>query len=298
MSAGQIAGTAAAVVGVGVAAAVGWKVFEAARAANALNTAARDIRAAGGDQSALDNVIAALRSTGVFSPGREGAVISTETNAETQVQSAGVLVAAERAMLAAGTAAALSPNLTVVRPKDVRSNWLLGEGAWLPSQGKANGWRTAPTVNLRGLDMNSYALVFLPDVYGPSADGATIVAYDQRYGVRRFNAVEMNKNRSYGRLPGATQAGLANAYDIMITSSDVQGGLVALWDSRRARFLTPAEGADVIFTINIGEVQTRNSSTRGLYGLASSYAPNVRAAMASKIIFQPFPPTVRAKAAR
>lgn len=294
MSVGNTIGTAAALVGVGLAGVVGWKVLEAARAANALNNAASDIRAAGGDPSALDNLIASLRSSGVFSPGREGAVISTGTNQETQFQSDAVLLAAERAMLAAGTAMGLSPNLAVVRPKDVRSNWLLGEGAWLPSQGAAAGWRVTPTVNLRGLDMNAYALVFLPEVYGASADGATIVAYDKRYGVTRFKAVEHNQQREYKGLPGATGPGRANAYDIMITSTDVQGGLVALWDPRRSRFLTAAEGADVIFTINVAEVRDTDTTSKGWVSLASSYAPNLRAAMERKVIFQPFPPAVRA----
>lgn len=300
MSAGQIAGTAAAVVGAGVAAAVGWKVFEAARSANALNTAASDIRAAGGDQSALDNLIASLRSSGVLSPGREGAQVSQGTNAETQVQSAGVLVAAERAMLAAGSGTALSPNLAVVRPKDVYSNWRRGQGAWLPSQGKLAGWREGPTTLVRGLDMNAYALVYATDVYQPTSSGNAIVAYPRRYGYQPFNVIEANRLRRYSNVPWASSTGLQNTLDVFLVSSDQEPGTVALWSRAKSKFLTAAEAADVQFAI-AGPVPPRFD---GIWPalvalpneriLPSAFLPEFLGAIERKVRFQPFPPTVRA----
>lgn len=293
MSVGNTIGTAAAVVGVGLAGVVGWKVLEAARAANALNNAARDIRAAGGDQSALDNVISALRSSGVFSPGREGAVISTGTNQETQFQSDAVLLAAERAMLAAGSGARLSPNLSVVRPKDVYANWKLGEGAWLPSQGKTAGWREGPTELVRGLDMNAYALVYLADVYAPSSDGGSIVAYPKRFGYTEAAFQEDNKSRGYQTYL-ATASGLANQYDIFVTSTDQQGGLVALWDRNRGRFLTPAECVDVRFAV-AGDFRRPGDTLNGvtMYYIASAFLPELLRSMYFHTKFQPFPPNVR-----
>jgi len=297
MSAGQVISTAAAVVGVGVAAAVGWKFLEAARTANQLNTAAGDIRAAGGDQTALDNLMAALRSEGVLSRGREGAAVSQGTNAETQTQSAGVLVAAERAMLAAGSAARLSPNLAVVRPKDVYSNWKMGEGAWLPSQGKLAGWRESPTTVVRGLDMNSYALVYATDAYQPTSYGNAIVAYPKVLGAVRYDLIEGNQLRVYKDVPWASAAGLRAAYDVLLVSSDQSGGMVALWDPARGRFLTPAESINVQFAVAGPPPPNFEVSIpglpRGLKGIPTAFIPEFLAALSRKIVFQPFPPAVR-----
>lgn len=301
MSVGNTIGTAAAVVGVGVAGVVGWKIFERARAANALNNAAGDIRAAGGDQSALDNLIVALRSEGVLSPGREGAAVSQGTNAETQVQSAGVLVAAERAMLAAGSGAALSPNLAVVRPKDVLSNWRLGEGAWLPSQGKLAGWREGPTTLVRGLDMNAYALVYATDVYQPTSYGNAIIAYPRRLGYTPVNVIEANQLRRYPNVPWASAQGLQNTFDVFLVSSDQEPGTVALWDRAKGKFLTAAEAQDVQFAVagpkppsfqGIGPIE----APPGEHILPTAFIPEFLNALKRKVRFQPFPPVVRAQA--
>lgn len=294
MSVGNAVGTVAAVVGVGVAGVVAWRVLESARSANALNNAASDIRNAGGDQSALDNLILSLRSSGVLAPGREGAAVSEGTNAETQIQSAGVLVAAERAMLAAGTAAALSRNLSVVLPKDVPDNWRIGEGAWLPSQGVAAGYRTSPVSNVRGLDMNAYALVYLPDVYDPPSNGGSVVAYPKRHGYNARSFYEGSGWATRRNVPFATSAGLGEQFDIMITSTDQSGGLVALWDPRRSRFLTPEEATGVQFAIN-GTIPKKwnNASNADLPYYRSSFLRRMRDRMESHAKFQPFPPKVR-----
>lgn len=292
MSAGQVIGTAAAVVGVGVAGAVGWKIFEAARTASQLNTAAGDIRAAGGDQTALGNLMSALRSEGVLSPGREGAAVSQGTNEQTKIQTAGVLYEAERTMLAAGEAARLSPNLTVVRPKDVIDNWRIGEGAWLPSQGVRAGWRTTPTSIVRGFDMNSYALTYLPDAYTPSVDGVGIAAYDATHGVGTRKFIEWwGKYRDLGRQSIATAAGLQNSYDIFLTSTDQNGGLIALWDPRRCKFLTPAEASQVVFAITNSH-ESPQQLREGM-ALHSRFVVRMLQALRRKTVFQPFPPAIR-----
>ena len=291
MSLPNALGTAAAVVGVGIGAAVAWRVFESAKTASDLNKAAGDIRAAGGDPSALDNVILALRTEGVLSPGKEGAAVSVGTNQETGSQSTAVLKAGEMALLAAGSAARLSPNLRVVRPKDVIDNWRIGEGAWLSSQGARAGWRTEPLVNVRGLDMNSYALTYLPDVYTPSVDGVGIAAYDRKHGVGSRLFIEWwGKYRDLDRQPIATARGLANAYDIFLTSTDQDGGLVALWDSRRGRFLTPSEASNVVFVIT----NSHESPVQLEEGMAlhSRFIVRMREALGRKTIFQPFPPGI------
>lgn len=299
MSVGNTIGTAAAVVGVGLAGVVGWKVFEAARAANALNNAARDIRAAEGDQSALDNLITSLRSSGVLSQGREGAQVSQGTNAETQVQSSGVLVAAERAMLAAGSGAALSPNLAVVRPKDVLSNWKLGEGAWLPSQGRLAGWRESPTTLVRGLDMNAYALVYATDVYQPTSYGNAIVAYPASYGSRPVNLIEANNYRRYANVPWATAQGLQNTLDVFLVSSDQEPGTVALWSRAQGKFLTAAEAANVQFAVagplppSFPGIPFILAAAPDERILPTAFIPEFLNALKRKVRFQPFPPTVR-----
>lgn len=298
MSAGQVIGTAAAVVGVGVAAAVGWRVFEAARTASQLNTAAGDIRAAGGDQTALDNLLAALRSEGVLSPGREGAAVSQGTNDETKLQTSGVLLEAERAMLAAGSAARLSPNLSVVRPRDVYSNWKIGEGAWLPSQGKQAGWRESPTTVVRGLDMNSYALVYATDVYQPTDYATAIVAYPKALGATLYNVVEANQLRFYADVPWASAAGLRSAYDVFLVSTDQGGGMVALWDPARSRFLTAAESANVQFAASgpappRAELGPFAGIPKNTKITATAFIPEMINALKRKVVFQPFPPAVR-----
>lgn len=294
MSVSNAIGTAAAVVGIGVAAAVGYRVFESARTAGQLNNAAADIRAAGGDPTALSNLMAALRSTGVLSPGGEGAAVSQGTNEQTQIQTTGVLYAAERTMLAAGSCGRLSRNLSVVRPKDVPANWRKGEGAWLPSQGAAVGFRTGPVSNVRGLDMNAYALVYLPDVYDTPSNGGAVVAYPKRLSYHKRSFYEGSAWKLRRNIPFATEAGLAEQFDIMITSTDQAGGLVALWDPRRARFLTPAESASVQFAIN-GTIPKKfnNASNADLPYYRSSFLRRIRDRMESHTKFQPFPPAIR-----
>lgn len=294
MSVSNVIGTAAAVVGVGVAAAVGYKVFESARTAGALNTAAGDIRAAGGDPGALANLMTALRSTGVLSPGKEGAAVSQGTNEQTQIQTSGVLYAAERTMLAAGSGARLSPNLTVVRPKDVYSNWQIGEGAWLPSQGAVSGFRVEPTSIVRGLDMNAYALVLLEDVYPPSRNPWTLLAVPRSTRTVNTKFREANKNRRY-TVPVAVDA--RTTYDVFVTSTDQgPGGLVALWDKNASRFLTPAECSEVKFVLKYTGSDQMDAPNVFLYGyklLSSAFLPELYFAMSRHTRFQPFPPSIR-----
>lgn len=289
MSVPNTIGTAAAVVGVGLAGVVAWKVLESARAANALNNAAGDIRAAGGDQSALDNLIVSLRSSGVLSPGREGALVSEGTNEQTQIQTTGVLYAAERTMLAAGSGAALSPNLAVVRPRDTYANWKIGEGAWLPSQGKVAGWRESPTTLVRGLDMNSYALVLLDDVYTVPSGSWRICAIDKSSSSAVGFFTEKNKDRQY-RLNVTGPA--PKRYDIFITSTDQQGGLVAFWDPDRARFLTPAEAQNVKFCVY--SIDSASHALNSNIRLNTAFIGEMYKALERHTKFQPFPPAIRA----
>lgn len=294
MSVSNAVGTAAAVVGVGVAAAIGYKVFESARTAGALNSAAGDIRAAGGDPSALANLMAALRSTGVLSPGEEGAAVSQGTNEQTQIQTSGVLYAAERTMLAAGSGARLSPNLTVVRPRDVYANWSIGEGAWLPSQGLTAGWRDSPTVVVRGLDMNSYAVVLLDDVYTTPSGSWRICAVDASSSSIVGAFSEKNKGRKY-RLNIKLNTGSQKRYDIFITSTDQQGGLVAFWDGDRGRFLTPAEAQNVKFCVY--NIDATTYAANGDIRLESAFIGAMYKALERHTKFQPFPPSIRGQQA-
>jgi hypothetical protein len=299
MSVSNAVGTAAGVVGIGVLGLIGWRVFESARTASALNNAANDLRNTSG-QGALDNLLAGLRSSGVLAPGREGALISTGTNQETQIQSASVLNAAELTMLAAQTANGMTKNLRVVRPKDQFSNWKIGEGAWLPSQGVLAGWRTSPVDLVRGLDMNAYALVYLNDVYPPSQDGIGITAYDAKYdsltpGVGRREFIEWwGRYRELGVRRIATPGGAANSYDIFVTSTDQDGGMVALWDPRRKRFLDSGEAVNVVFAITNSKPSPRQlDQRRTVQGMAlhSRFIPSLMSSLERKVRFRPFPPT-------
>lgn len=302
MSVSNAIGTAAAVVGVGVAAAVGYKVFESARTAGQLNNAAADIRAAGGDPGALANIMAALRSTGILSPGKKGALVSQGTNEETQGQTTGVLYAAELAMLAAGSGARLSPNLTVHGARNDLSGWADGSGPALPSEALAARLDSQPTRVVRGLDMNAYALTFIDDCW-PERDpnGHSLVVVPKStpsWGVTAVVIARGRGNNSSGfmrlaNVPALIEAGQVQ-HDLFLTSR-AQGSVIAIWDRTRARFLTPAEcqGYKVVV-----KLQERGSgylykglpvpSGQRMTGSAEIWT--IALSMKNRTYFQPFPP--------
>lgn len=300
MSAGQVIGTAAAVVGVGFAGAVGWKIFESARTASQLNTAAGGIRAAGGDPRALDNLLAALRSEGVLSPGRKGSLVSQGTNEETRFQSLGVLDAAELAMLAAGGAAQLSPNLRVRGPRNDLSGWAGGMGPALSGEAERAGLASAPARNVRGLDMNAYALTYLTDAW-PETDpyGHEIIAVPKSTPAWLVDAWVIARGRGnpsrdfmiFRRMAATFNSG-PKTFDIFITSK-AQGGVIAFWDRARSKFLTPAEATDVKLVILLkkggwGALASNTPGGQNLSGSAFIWA--LYQSLRGRTVFQPFPP--------
>ena len=286
MSISQGVMTAAGVVGVGALAAVTYAQVQKGRALGQGTKAARDLAAAGGDPNAVNTLIDVLRGAGGAAGGAAGAAEGALSNENSGEYAAVILASARAAMAKAGRPSQLGRNLRVVRPLDKSSQWRIGEGCWLPSEGAEQGWRTEPQSLVRGLDM-SYALTYLPDVYPAPAGSGSVVAYPAKWGYHRT-----------GPLRRATDAGIAHAYDVMITSTAQGGGSVALWDPSTLEFVS--EGERVIFAIqwpagrapvalSLGSAEADSRFGRGAYGLDSSFLPELATALQNRPIFRPFP---------
>lgn len=290
MGASEIATGALAVAAVGVAGIVGVRLWQSSQLAVETGRAIRGIRESGaeGGPGAVQTFIESLRAQGAYAGGAPGAAAATVANEGAGQQAGAIGNSARAAMQAAGRFAALGRNLTVVRPNDSGGNWSLGEGCWLPSEGEAQGWRTEPVAQVRGLDLG-YALTYLPDVYPATVDGGRVICYPARFGYHKRSFLEAgNGNRRESRF--ATDAGIEAAadYEIAITSTAQQGGLVAVWRISLARFLTPREIAGLTFALD-APIGTRTIGDQRIPWMRSSFLRRMRNALDEHGALQPWP---------
>lgn len=243
--------------------------------------AANQLMAAGGDPSRLNLLLDAFKAAGGETGGAAQAAGAVASNNNAGTYGVAVLDAASDAMRKAKSPAELGRNLRVVRPKDRESQWRIAEGCWLPSEGRANDFRTSPVDLVRGLDMG-YALTYLPDVYPTPKTGGGILAYPAELG---YVNTRMWISTGWGIVPQGTvktpsRAGRANAYQVMLTST-VQNG-VALWNPRTHEFAP--NGTPFVFTID--------GATPQFDGILinSFYFKMMQDALARRPVFQPFPP--------
>ena len=274
--------TAAGVVLVGVGGAYAYTQIQKGRALASGVRAGNQLMAAGGDPSTLNTILDALKGAGGETAGAAQAAGGIASNDNAGTYGIAVLDSAAEAMRKAGSPAGLGRNLRVIRPRDKSSEWVIGEGCWLPSEGEANDFRTSPVENVRGLDLG-YALTYLPDVYPSPASGGAVIAYPARYGF--YNGV-FNHNGGQEYFKRASETGTRERFEVMITSTAQEGGAVALWDRDAKQFApngTPVRFAVMIEPRPIGLLGTG-------YGARSTFLVDLCNALQSRPVFQPFPP--------
>lgn len=286
MSIPNAIGTAALVVGGGVAVAIGYAQLQKGRALASGTKAAQQLADAGGDPTMLDSVLNALKAAGGETSGAARTASGVASNENAGEYGIATLDSAKNAMRQAGSPAQLGRNLRVVRPKDKASQWGIGEGCWLPEEGADNGWRTEPVESVRGLNLG-YALTYLPDVYPAPEGSGAVVAYDPRYGVIKREVYHGNDGK-HDEWDTASPLGLQNVYQVMITSTAQGGGQVALWDRNTGGFLAP--GARVIYAVQLPANSRQDTSFGPRTYAASSFLRDVARALKSKTVYQPFPP--------
>jgi hypothetical protein len=278
--------TAAGVVLVGVGGAFAYTQIQKGRALASGVKSAQQLAAAGGDPSTLNTVLDAFKAAGGETGGAAQAAGAVASNDNAGTYGVAVLDAASGAMRKAGSPAQLGRNLRVVRPKDKSSQWVIGEGCWLPSEGEANGFRTNPVDLVRGLDMG-YALTYLPDVYPAPSDGGVVIAYPPQFGHWAIRVMDAKPNRSHTWHLASAQ-GIANQYQVMITSTAQGGGAVALWNPRTSGFM-PA-GTPVKFAISKSHAGDWTDSYGRHRRAPSTFLNELADALQARPVFQPFPP--------
>lgn len=227
----------------------------------------------------IQEIAGAYRAAGGTKGTEEQAGVSIATNEAGSAAASATLKSARNYLKtswpAGGNGAARS--LQVVRPKDKRANWRLGESCWFQAQGEAAGWRTSPIEAVRGLDLG-VAFSFWPDVYGPSSyrDSGTNTIVNQIavafvgppkkkvwLGLLGGGAATQNNNC----IPIPDVDGGARLLDVFVSASNESGGQVIVWDpvERRQRFkgdytwgMTTTEGSILSQRLKSGDsyVQT------------------------------------------